>query len=722
MKHLLKKIIKASFICLFCLPVNAQQTLYISSSGNDRNAGSYEQPLASLAGARDKIRDLRRRNMTDNDTVFVKIMPGNYQLTQALLLTEEDGGTEQSPVVYTSATGERPIFCGGLKTGKFEVVTPSLWKVYIPETESGFSFEQLYINGERRFRAQTPNRGQFFKVKKCEETILSPATGHWNTQWASQKLSLHDDEAYILNDIAENGTNGVLARFYHMWINTHTPVKHVNPKDTALYVMHAVPSGNRFNEAKRAHWVVENYRKALDEPGEWFLDREGYLWYIPLPGETPGNVSCVAPAIEQFLIVKGSKEKPVRHIRFENIGFETAAYRLPANGNIYCQGAMNEEAAIMLDDANNITFLNCDIAHTGAFGIWFRNRCSDSRMEHCHLYDLGAGGVKIGACNSPGQEVPPVEDISQRICIHNNIIHHGGYILSHACAVAIIHGSDNEISHNEITDFRYSGVSVGWVWGYQKGHAKRNKIIFNHIHHLGWGEMSDMGGVYTLDESDGSIIANNVIHHMYSFNYGVWGLYTDEGSIDYRLENNLVYAIMDEGFTQHLGKDNIIRNNIFAGNITGQIQYQHKEKHRSYIFTNNIIYQDKGKLFISWQKEGDPPTLLDGIVEYDNNCYWDTRTKSPEFCTLTFEQWKKLGRDKHSIIADPLFVDPENFDFRFRNTSVIKKIGFTPFDYTKAGVYGSSEWKEKAKLPDDLLKKYDELVKNDPGLVERMVW
>lgn len=57
-----------------------------------------------------------------------------------------------------------------------------------------------------------------------------------------------------------------------------------------------------------------------------------------------------------------------------------------------------------------------------------------------------------------------------------------------------------------------------------------------------------------------------------------------------------------------------------------------------------------------------------------------------------------MGRDLHSIVADPLFEDPENYDFRFRKRAVARKIGFVPFDYSRAGVIGSEDWKAKATV------------------------
>jgi hypothetical protein len=211
-----------------------------------------------------------------------------------------------------------------------------------------------------------------------------------------------------------------------------------------------------------------------------------------------------------------------------------------------------------------------------------------------------------------------------------------------------------------------------------------------------------MGGVYTLGASEGTTVSNNVVHHVYSFDYGGWGLYTDEGSFGITGENNLVYACKSSGFHQHYGKENIIRNNIFAFNIRSQLQATRIENHRSVSFTNNIIYFNKGTLLSSnWHKFN----LLS-----DYNLYWDERSKDLLFADKTFEEWRKSGNDIHSIIADPLFEAPDSYNFRIRNMTAARRINFKPFDYTKAGVYGSEEWKNLASFDPALAGKFDEVV------------
>ena len=696
-------------LCGWCMIGYAQEKalhIYVSPSGNNHNPGTREQPVSSLTAARDLIRTLRAQKAL-NDTVFVEVAPGEYFMDKALMLTSSDAGTKQSPVVFRGQPNNRAVFYGGLETERFEVVSPDLWRVFIPEAARyGFYFEQLYINGERRFRAQTPNHGKFNNVKKMEETIHNTEAEPVTMQpaFATQKVFLHADGAHILSEIDRNELNDAVAMFYHKWEFTRKHIGSISVQDTAVFVTgRAMHDGNRIKGNSR--YVIENYRKALDAPGEWFLQRDGYLYYIPLPGETPEKIRCMFPVNSFFITVQGAENQPVEKIRFENLSFQVSAYQTPAKGYDAWQAAAFADATIILDFAKNVDFMNCEIAHTGLHGIWFRKACSHSKVEHCRLYDLGGGAVKIGENTL---QVPEASVLTHHITVHNNILHHGGNVFPSAPGVCILHGSDNEITHNEIADFRYSGVSVGWIWGYTPSPSKRNRIAFNHIHHLGWGEMADMAGVYTIGASEGTTVSNNVIHHVYAYIYGGWGLYTDEGSYKVLMENNLVYACNDGGFHQNNGKENTIRNNIFAWNLDSQLKLSKAEEHQSFSFTNNIVYYNEDELFgMNEGRNG----WLKSIVEIDKNCYWDTRTTTPAFYDkLSLAEWQKLGRDRHSIIADPLFVNPQQFDFHFKNTSVAKKIGFKPFDYSKAGVYGSDEWVRKAQLSAALEKEYEKAV------------
>jgi hypothetical protein len=696
----MKRIGIITFIVLLYSLSGFCQTLFLSPSGNDSNSGTKGNPLASLKGARDKIRELRR-NKQLTDTVFVRIEGGTYQMSEPLELTVEDTGTEKSPVVFIAEPENRAVFCGGMRIEHFQQVEPGLWKCFVPETAKyGFYFEQLYVNGERRYRAQTPNHGSFFRVKDLKQTVLD-STGSRSASFASQKILLHEENKSILHDIVKENRDDMLVVFYHNWDVTRKRILHVNTRDTEFYIGgEGMKPWNPINKDSR--YVVENYRGALDAPGEWFLQRDGWLYYIPMPGETPDNINCIAPVAKQFLVINGSESKHVQHIRFENMNFEVAGYQTPANGNEPVQSAATVEATVMADFADYIEFQNCEITHTGLHAIWFRNQCSYDKVEHCHLHDLGGGGVKIGTTDLMSDD-----KTTHHIVVDNNIIQHGSFVFPCSAGTIIFNGSDNKITHNDIGDFRNSSVSVGWIWGYAHSPSKRNEIAYNHLHHLGWGELCDMGGVYTLGASEGTTVHNNHIHHIYSFNYGGWGLYTDEGSYKVIMENNLVYACKNSGFHQHYGKDNIIRNNIFAFNTLSQLQLTRPEEHLSFNFTNNIIYYDRGTLF---QSNGSD-SWLKAQVNIDYNCYWNTKTATPDFHKLTFAEWKKMGRDIHSVIADPLFVNPEKQDFRFRNPSVIKKIKFKPFDYSQAGVYGEAEWLEKAKMSEELLQQFDEIVK-----------
>jgi hypothetical protein len=432
------------------------------------------------------------------------------------------------------------------------------------------------------------------------------------------------------------------------------------------------------------------------------LDSDGSLYYYPRPAERIETVQCVAPGTEKLILIKGvpGSEKNPSFISFQNVSFQASSYNLPKGGFEPSQAASQVGAAIEIDFADHIRFQNCEVAHTGANAIWFRRACSDSEVIHCNLHDLGAGGIKIGESVIRENEA----EITHHIRVENSILQSGGAFLPCAAALIIFSAHDNEVINNDIGDFGYTGISVGWVYGYGNSPAKRNRIEYNHIHHLGWGLLSDMAGVYTLGPSEGTTVSNNVIHDVVANEYGGWGLYTDEGSTGIIMENNLVFRCKDAGFHQHFGKDNIIRNNIFALNSKAQLQLSRVEQHRSLTFENNIVYSDRNDLFATnWTSAN---------IDSDYNCYWIKGAPVIMFGKSTFQEWQKGGKDVHSIIADPGFQDPLKFDFRIKNQNNASLIKFKSFDYSRAGVYGSTEWKNKAKLKSDEVKDFNLLIMN----------
>ena len=676
---------------------------YVSPDGNDANLGAKDKPMATLNGARNRIREWKGQHQL-RDTVFVILKDGHYIMNEPFILENQDSGTEQFPVVYMAENGAKPVFMGGFKIEGFQVLPDGSWYKKIPEVGYwNWYFEQLYINGRRATRAKSPNNGYFF-MKDVKEEVWVKGQGR-SPEKARQIIEVDLKDIQPLISIDKKKLEKVVLKVYHKWDITLRHIdKVVTDPEGVIYTSgRGMKPWNSWQPGQR--YILENYAAALDSPGEWYLDTEGGLRYLPLEGEHPETAGIIAPVLQNLVILKGNPDKGkfVEHIHLKGLKFKYSAWNMPEEGFEPAQAAGPIDATLQVDGARNILIENCEIAHTGNYGIWFRKACSDCLVEHCYIHDLGAGGVRMGEMKVPENK----EQITRRISFVNNIIQSGSYIFDCAVGLWIGQSSDNLIKHNDIGNFRYTGVSVGWLWGYKYSPAKRNRILFNHIHHIGWGILSDMSGVYTLGKSEGTLVNNNVIHHIYSYSYGGWGLYPDEGSTGVHMENNLVYKTKTGGFHQHYGEGNVIKNNIFAFSQKYQLQCTRVEDHRSFNLTSNIIYFNEGVVMAGpWDK-------ID--VKVDSNIYWNPGTKEMDFAGMSFKKWKKTGQDQHSFIEDPYFVDPENYDFRFRKKSAYRKINFQPFDYSIAGVYGDEKWKDLSRLSPEVLKRFEKVMKEGTG-------
>jgi len=671
---------------------------FVSTEGADHWSGKLPEandelsdgPFATVGKARDAVRELKR-TAAAAEPVTVWIRGGRYFLGEPLTFGPGDSG----PVVYAAYPGETPVFDGGARVScwrETELNGIDVWAADVSALlAEGAGCGQLFVNGERRPGARRPENG-YFRMESLPDPV--GPDGAPRTPALRRSFMVGPGDLAPADDLAQ--AELVLL---DAWVAERFDIESYDP--TGRVVTVCGEGSRRIKPGVR--YYVANVPEALRKPGQWCLDAAaGQLYYAPMAGETPERTAAFVSCIPQFLRVDGDPdaERYVESITFRGLAFEHADQGGPVRSP---QADCDVPGAIRLEGARCCTLADCRIEHAGWYGIELADGCTANRVVGCTLADLGAGGVKVGGADADG----PRARLTGNNRITDNEVRAGGRIFHSAVGMLLMHSFGNEVSHNHIHDFFYSGISCGWSWGFGENVSRENRILKNHIHNIGQGVLADMGGIYMLGIQPGSTLRGNLIHDV-SGESIAWGVYLDEGCSHILVEDNVCWDISHEAFHLHYGRENTVRNNIFAFAGNGLISITRGPEHDtryahcgpnsrcSFTLERNILIADGCPLLFKYVATDGG--LEDRPFRSDMNLGWDVSGKTPLWAgagfrphgggfekTYDLEAWRALGNDLFAEIADPLCADLAGRDFTLAPESPAFALGFRPIDTRDVG-------------------------------------
>ncbi|MBW8684623.1 right-handed parallel beta-helix repeat-containing protein [Chitinophaga rhizophila] len=557
--------------CLYSLPLLAAD-IYVATSGNDHYPGTADRPKATLNAAIRHARELRRLNdPAIKGGIHIIVKGGLYALYEPVFIRPEDAGTADSPTTIEAAEGELPVLSGGVHISGWRPAggKQKIWVADLPSVgNSILDFRQLWVNNHKAIRAKDMPGDSMRR-------ILS-----WN----------HKDGTCWIPASSVKGLDKApgLEMFIHQWwAIANLRIKSMRTQGDSTQLSFYQPESNIQSEHPwPAPWVskesgnsaflLTNALPLLDEPGEWYLDVKAQkVYYWPHAQEDLSRATVIAPVLESLVVIQGTIDHPVSHIRFKGISFQHTtwlrpsqkghvplqaglfmldAYKLDTPGTPDKKGLENQAwigrppAAADVAYATQINFTGCRFEHLASTGLDYRIGCRYDTVKGCLFKDIGGTGIQLGTYSDEATETHlPFQPADTRVVcsnllITNNLITDVTNDDWGTLGISAGYVSNVTITHNEISEVSYTGISVGWGWTKTVNVMHNNRITANKIHHYA-KRMYDVAGIYTLSAQPGSEISYNYIDSIYKAPYAHlpehwFYLYTDEGTAYYTVKDN----------------------------------------------------------------------------------------------------------------------------------------------------------------------------------------
>jgi Right handed beta helix region len=591
---------------------------YVAVNGDDTWPGSIAQPFRTMDHARLAVQALKAQVSGRTITVFIR--SGTYFLPATWTFTSLDSGNATTPILYANYPGEAAVISGGQLLTNWVQNANGRWQTTLP---LGSYFTQLWVNGARRYPARTTPNGYLY------------ITGGYSTTGSTTTLDQLSYDVPPAGGVPATMANlgDVDLIVFEAWNVSHMRIASVNTTTRRIVTTKTLKKSGYSGFIPGHHFLLANVKEALKQPGQFYLDRPtGVLTYIPKAGEVLASANIVAPNLQQIL-----KASQLSYVTFQGLTFVHSDWQVPTGGYVGSQADSTIPAAVSLSNSTGVVFEGDTIAHTGAHGIEFQGTGTPggsspylATFQDGLVYDTGAGGIRVGGkvttCNTD-QTVP------QYVYVGNNLITGGGRVLAASYGIGVGDAHHITVEHNEVSDFYNNGVAVGFNWNYACNRAHDNIVQFNHLHNLGQGVTSDLGGVYYLSGlNTGNMVLNNKVHDINHdpAGYGGWGIYTDQGALGVLIQNNLVYRTTDASL--HVNSSptapttptppNLFKNNILVYGGMGAMARHNDTTFLSFQFQNNVVFYDKPTTqYGYWHCQG--KTVCTDYFEYDNNLYFD---------------------------------------------------------------------------------------------------
>jgi hypothetical protein len=739
--------------CLFLLPfvmfffsAGFTQEIHVSIKGNNRNPGSVDSPLASLEAARDLARKIKTNKSNFSDTTKVIIHGGLYEINSSLILDEQDGGSDEAPVIWIAAAGEDVRISGGRRLSAKEftpVKNKQILKRLLANAHGkvleidlhalgirnfgkhiqyghGLSVVaspmELFFKGEPMILAQYPNKGAM-KIgavidmgsvprigDKSNRGAVFTFTDDRHARWAGQE------------DIWIQGTfNYGFADDYSQIANIDTINKLVKLLKPHLY---GVASGTDFQSYKAINILEE-----LDSPGEWYADpNTGMLYFWP-PASLKNESIQLSILEEPIVSIEG-----VRNLRIEGITIEVGRgmgiYMERCNSvviagctirNLGTCGILMGQGARVLDETTSIDDYkgipqSREIGslqnHFYSNNAWNRNAGEQNGILSCEIYNTGSGGVFL----SGGDKKTLHRGNSY---VENCKVHDYNRRNKFNWSGIIVDGVGNSVRHCEIYNSDWQGIYV---------HGNDHLFEYNHIHDVTLNSNDTSPWYIGRNPSDrGNVLRYNYFNNCGNPNRMNMGIYCDDSSTDVYVFGNVFNNMKtNHGMLfSNTGWDLVMKNNIIINPIS------HTAVISAHYYTwaantGNSLFGKDGLLRKRLEKEiqfNEPPystnypellTYLDEIKEKEEwagmrskgNLFEDNLiVGGPEDPVLLMggTHAQLSSKNNWRTREDPGFVDMKNENYMLKaDAKVFKMIpGFQKIAFEKMGLYIDQYRKEK---------------------------